>query len=46
MNNSLGILEGECIDNFRLDNRITARTEAIRRLIDEALRKYEKKEEK
>ena len=32
----------ERIDNFRFDNRIGARTEAIRRLIDEALKKYEK----
>jgi metal-responsive CopG/Arc/MetJ family transcriptional regulator len=32
----------ERIDTFRFDNRIGARTEAIRRLIDEALKKYEK----
>ena len=32
----------ERIEDFRFDNRIAARTEAIRRLIDEALKKYEK----
>ena len=32
------------IDDFRFDNRINTRSEAIRRLIDEALRKYEKKD--
>ena len=31
------------IDDFRFENRISARSEAIRRLIDEALKKYEKK---
>jgi metal-responsive CopG/Arc/MetJ family transcriptional regulator len=30
------------IDDFRFENRIGARAEAIRRLIDEALKKYEK----
>ena len=35
----------ERIDNFRFDNRIAARTEAIRRLIDEALKKYEEMKE-
>jgi metal-responsive CopG/Arc/MetJ family transcriptional regulator len=33
----------ERIDDFRFDNRISTRSEAIRRLIDEALKKYEKK---
>ena len=32
------------LDDFRFDNRINSRSEAIRRLIDEALRKYEKKD--
>ena len=31
------------IDDYRYENRIPARSEAIRRLIDESLRKYEKK---
>jgi len=31
------------IDDYRYENRIPARTEAIRRLIDEALKRYEKK---
>lgn len=30
------------IDDFRFENRISARAEAIRRLIDEALKNYEK----
>ena len=33
----------ERIDDFRFENRINSRSEAIRRLIDEALKKYEKK---
>jgi len=33
----------ERLDDFRFDNRINTRSEAIRRLLDEALRKYEKK---
>ena len=31
----------ERIDDFRFENRINSRSEAIRRLIDEALKKYE-----
>jgi metal-responsive CopG/Arc/MetJ family transcriptional regulator len=31
------------IDDFRFGNRIASRSEAIRRLIEEALKKYEKK---
>jgi metal-responsive CopG/Arc/MetJ family transcriptional regulator len=31
------------IDDYRYENRIPARNEAIRRLLDEALKKYEKK---
>jgi len=31
------------LDDFRFDNRINTRSEAIRRLLDEALEKYEKK---
>ena len=31
------------LDDFRFGNRINTRSEAIRRLLDEALRKYEKK---
>jgi len=34
------------IDDYRYENRIPARNEAIRRLIDEALKKYEKKAKK
>ena len=33
----------ERIDDFRFENRIESRSEAMRRLLDEALRKYEKK---
>lgn len=33
----------ERIDNYRYENRIPARNEAIRRLLDQALKKYEKK---
>ena len=33
----------ERIDDFRYENRIPARSEAIRRLIEEALKQYEKK---
>jgi metal-responsive CopG/Arc/MetJ family transcriptional regulator len=32
----------ERLDDFRFDNRINTRSEAIRRLLDEALKKYEK----
>ena len=31
------------LEDFRFDNRINTMSEAIRRLIDEALKKYEKK---
>ena len=31
------------IDDFRFNNRINSRAEAIRRLLDEALKKHEKK---
>ena len=33
----------ERLDDFRFENRINSRSEAIRRLIDEALKKYEDK---
>jgi metal-responsive CopG/Arc/MetJ family transcriptional regulator len=33
----------ERVDDFRFGNRINSRSEAIRRLIKEALKKYEKK---
>lgn len=36
----------ERIDDFRFDNRINSRSEAIRRLIEEALKKYEKNKDK
>jgi len=32
----------EQIDDFRFNNRINTRSEAIRRLLQEALKKYEK----
>jgi len=32
----------ERLDDFRFGNRINTRSEAIRRLLDEALKKYEK----
>ena len=31
------------IDDFRYENRIPSRSEAIRRLLNEALKKYKKK---
>jgi metal-responsive CopG/Arc/MetJ family transcriptional regulator len=34
------------LDDFRFDNRINTRSEAIRRLLDEALKKHEKKSKK
>ena len=34
------------LDDFRFDNRINTRSEAIRRLLDEALKKYEDKPKK
>jgi len=33
----------ERLDDFRFENRINTRSEAIRRLLDEALKKYETK---
>jgi metal-responsive CopG/Arc/MetJ family transcriptional regulator len=33
----------ERLDDFRFENRINSRSEAIRRLLTEALKKYEKK---
>jgi len=33
----------ERLDDFRFENRINSRSEAIRRLMDEALKNYEKK---
>lgn len=39
-----GLLER--IDDYRYENRIPARSEAIRRLIEEALKQYEKKSKK
>lgn len=34
------------IDDYRFDNRINSRSEAIRRLLEEALAKYESKVKK
>ena len=34
------------LDDFRFENRINTRSEAIRRLLYEALKKYEKKDKK
>ena len=34
------------LDDFRYGNRIPTRSEAIRRLLEEALKKYEKKAKK
>ena len=33
----------ERLDDFRFENRINTRSEAIRRLLNEALKKYERK---
>lgn len=33
----------ERLEDFRFGNRINTRSEAIRRLLDEALKKYEKR---
>jgi len=33
----------ERVDDFRFANRINSRSEAMRRLLDEALKKYERK---
>ena len=35
----------ERLDDFRFGNRINTRSEAIRRLLDEALKRYEQKKE-
>jgi len=34
------------LDDFRFENRINTRSEAIRRLLEEALKKYERKVKK
>ena len=34
------------IDDFRFENRINTRSEAIRRLLEEALKKYERRAKK
>ena len=34
------------LEDFRFDNRINTMSEAIRRLLEEALKKYEKKPKK
>jgi metal-responsive CopG/Arc/MetJ family transcriptional regulator len=34
------------IDDFRFKNRINSRSEAVRRLLEEALSKYDKQEKK
>jgi len=34
------------VDDFRFENRINSRSEALRRLIEESLQKYEKKQKK
>jgi metal-responsive CopG/Arc/MetJ family transcriptional regulator len=34
------------VDDYRYENRIPSRSEAIRRLLDEALKKYQKKPKK
>ena len=34
------------LDDFRFENRINTLSEAIRRLLNEALKKYEKKDKK
>ena len=36
----------ERLGDFRYENRIPSRSEAIRRLLSEALKKYEKKDKK
>ena len=36
----------EKLDDFRYENRIPSRSEAIRQLLGEALKKYEKKDKK
>ena len=32
------------LDDFRFENRINTRSEAIRRLLDDALKRYEKRD--
>jgi metal-responsive CopG/Arc/MetJ family transcriptional regulator len=34
------------VEDYRYENRIPSRTEAIRRLLEEALKKYDKKDKK
>ena len=34
----------ERLDNYRFENRINTRSDAIRRLLDKSLKKYEKKD--
>jgi metal-responsive CopG/Arc/MetJ family transcriptional regulator len=34
------------IDDFRFENRVNSRSEAVRRLMEEGLKKYEKKSKK
>lgn len=34
------------VEDFRFDNRINTRSEAIRRLLEEALKSYQKKRKK
>ena len=34
------------VEDYRYENRIPTRTEAIRRLLEDALKKYEKKKSK
>jgi len=36
----------EKVDDYRYENRIPSRSEAIRRLLTEALKKHEKKQKK
>ena len=36
----------ERIDDFRFENRINSRSEAVRRLIEDALKKYQKSPKK
>jgi metal-responsive CopG/Arc/MetJ family transcriptional regulator len=36
----------ERIDNYRYDNHVPSRSEAVRRLIEESLKKFEQKQKK
>ena len=36
----------ERVDDYRYDNRVPSRSEAIRRLLEEALKKHEKRHKK